>query len=69
MITPPRFRNGYVTLVTSPTRSIFCIHVPVRLQKYRYAPPKSKILQVLTNDLLRKGVIRPSKSPYPSPAF
>jgi hypothetical protein len=30
--------------------------------------PKTKILQTLTDDLLRKGVIRPSKSPYDCPA-
>jgi hypothetical protein len=42
---------------------------PVRSPPYRCAPPKMEIFRDLVNDLLRQGVVRPSKSPYASPAF
>jgi len=44
-------------------------HVPVRSAPYQCAPPKVKLLREFVNDLLRKGVVRHSKSPYASPAF
>jgi len=43
--------------------------VPVRSPPYQYAPPKLKLLKKFIDDLLRKGIVRPSKSPYASPAF
>jgi hypothetical protein len=42
---------------------------PVRSPLYRCAPPKLQTFRGLVNDLLRQGVVRPSKSPYASPAF
>jgi hypothetical protein len=43
--------------------------VPVRSPPYHCAPPKLKLLKEFVEDLLRKGVVRPSKSPYASQAF
>jgi len=43
--------------------------VPVRSPPYQCAPPKLKLLKEFVDDLLKKGVVRPSKSPYASPAF
>ena len=42
---------------------------PVRSPPYRCAPPKLQIFKQLVNELLEHGVVRPSKSPYASPAF
>jgi len=42
---------------------------PVRSPPYRCAPPKLEIFKSIVNELLAQGVIRPSKSPYASPAF
>jgi hypothetical protein len=43
--------------------------VPVWSPPYHCAPPKHKLLREFMEDLLKKGVVRPSKSPYASPAF
>jgi len=42
---------------------------PVRLAPYRCALPKLAIFKTMVNELLAQGVVRPSKSPYASPAF
>ena len=42
---------------------------PVRSAPYRCAPPKAVIFKAMVDDLLEQGVVRPSKSPYASPAF
>jgi hypothetical protein len=42
---------------------------PVRSPPYRCAPPKLNLLREFLEDLYKKGVVRPSKSPYVSPAF
>jgi hypothetical protein len=42
---------------------------PVRSPPYRCAPPKLAIFREKVNELLEQGVVRPSKSPYASPAF
>ena len=42
---------------------------PVRSSPYRCAPPKLEIFRKMVDDLLERGVVRPSKSPYASPAF
>jgi hypothetical protein len=42
---------------------------PVCSSPYRCAPPKLNVFRKMVDDLLEKGVVRPSKSPYPSPAF
>jgi hypothetical protein len=43
--------------------------VPVRSPPYHCSPPKLRLLKEFVEDLLQKGVVRPSKSPYMSPAF
>ena len=52
-----------VPLVASRCRTPFRWSPP-----YRCAPPKDAIFRKI-NELLEQGVIRPSKSPYASPAF
>jgi hypothetical protein len=42
---------------------------PVWSQPYWCAPPKLAIFKNIVNELLAQGVVRPSKSPYASPAF
>ena len=42
---------------------------PVQSPPYWCAPPKLQIFKQLMNELLEQGVVRPSKSPYASPAF
>jgi hypothetical protein len=42
---------------------------PVRSSPYWCTPPKLKIFREMIDDLLEKGVVTPSKSPYVSPAF
>jgi hypothetical protein len=42
---------------------------PVRSAPYPWNPPKAKLLKEFVDDLVRKGVVRPSKSPFASPAF
>jgi hypothetical protein len=43
--------------------------VPVKSAPYRCATPKATILRKITEELLEQGLVRPSKSPYASPAF
>jgi hypothetical protein len=43
--------------------------VTVRSPPYHCAPPKLRLLKEFLEDLLQKGVVQPSKSPYASPAF
>jgi len=42
---------------------------PFRSAPYRCAPPKVQTFKQVVNELLDQGVVRPSKSPYASPAF
>jgi hypothetical protein len=42
---------------------------PVRSAPYWCSPPKLKVLKELVEDLQKQGVVRPSKSPFASPAF
>jgi len=42
---------------------------PVHSPPYRCAPPTLEIFRRIMNQLLEQGVVRPSKSPYVSPAF
>lgn len=44
-------------------------NLPVRSPPYQVPPPKLAILRSHVQDLLVKGIIRPSKSDYASPAF
>lgn len=43
--------------------------IPVRTPAYQCSPPRLKALRNIINDLLAKGVIKPSTSNYASPAF
>lgn len=43
--------------------------VPVRSPPYQCTPPKLKALRGIIDDLLKQGVITPSRSAYASPAF
>jgi len=42
---------------------------PVRSPPYQCSPPKLEIFRGIVNTLLEQGVVRPSRSPYASPAF
>ena len=42
--------------------------VPVPSPPYHCTPPTYKLLKEIVEDLLKKGVVRPSKSPFASPA-
>jgi hypothetical protein len=42
---------------------------PVRSPPYRCGPPKLQKFREVIDELLARGVVRPSKSPYASPAF
>jgi hypothetical protein len=42
---------------------------PVRSLKYRCVPPKLKVFREMVDDLLERGVVRPSNPPYASLAF
>ena len=41
----------------------------VRSQPYKCAPPKLAVFRRIMDELLEQGVVRPSRSPYVSPAF
>ena len=42
---------------------------PVRLPPYRLAPPKMKVMKDKIAEMLKQGIIRPSRSNYSSPMF
>jgi hypothetical protein len=42
---------------------------PVRSTLYRYAPPKLSMFRSMVEDVLEKGVVRPSKPPMPARHF
>jgi len=43
--------------------------IPVRSYLYRCAAPKLSVFRSMVDELLDQGLMRPSKSPYASPAF
>jgi hypothetical protein len=67
----------YPTLFTSSVGTAKCAPYEteltdtnlVRSPPYRCAPPKLEIFRKMVDNLLKQGVVRPSKSPYASPAF
>ena len=42
---------------------------PVKSHPYQLAPPKMEAMWQITDQLVKEGVIKPSVSPYASPAF
>jgi len=66
---PNLFSSSLGTAKCMPYEIELCDATPVRSPPYRCGPPKLQILKQMVNELLSQGVIRPSKSPYASPAF
>ena len=66
---PGLFSSVLGTAVCAPYEIELLDAVPVRSPPYRCAPPKAAIFKRMVNELLEQGVVRPSKSPYASPAF
>jgi hypothetical protein len=65
---PALYSAGIGTAKCAPYEIDLLNQVPVRSPPYRYAPRELNILKGLIEDLLTKGVIRPTKSPYASSA-
>ena len=66
---PGLFSSGLGTARCVPYEIELLDAVPVRSPPYRCSPPKTTIFRKMVNELLEQGVVRPSKSPYASPAF
>jgi hypothetical protein len=67
----------FLTLFTSNVGTAKCTPYEIELTDanpvcslpYHCAPPKLEIFREMVDNLLKQGVVRPSKSPYASPAF
>jgi hypothetical protein len=66
---PALFSSGLGTAACAPYEIEMVNSDPVRSPPYWCAPPKLEIFKRMVNELLEQGVVRPSKSPYASPAF
>jgi len=66
---PGLFSSVLGTAVCTPYDIELSELVPARSPPYRCAPPKTAVFKGMVNELLEKGLVRPSKSPYASPAF
>ena len=66
---PALFSSTLGTTKCAPYEIELLDSVQVRSSPYRCAPPKTAIFRDTVNELLQQGVVRPSKSPYASPAF
>ena len=66
---PVLFSPALGTAKCTPCEVELSDSTPVRSPPYRCAPPKLQIFRKMIDDLLEQGVVRPSKSPYASPAF
>jgi hypothetical protein len=66
---PALFSSNLGTAKCAPYEIELLDSAPVRSSPYRCAPPKTAIFRDMVNELLQQGVVRPSKSPYASPAF
>jgi hypothetical protein len=66
---PRLFSSRLGTARCAPYQIDLVDSTPVRSPPYRCAPPKMRIFREMVDDLLADGVIRPSRSPYASPAF
>jgi hypothetical protein len=65
---PPLFTSRVGTAKCAPYETVLTDTNPVRSPPYR-PPPKLEIFREIVDDLLKQGVVRPSKSHYASPAF
>jgi hypothetical protein len=71
------FSQEYTALFSSTLGAAKCApykfelldSVPGRSSPYRCAPHKTATFRDMVNERLQQGVVRPSKSPYASPAF
>jgi len=66
---PSLFSSSLGTAKCTPYEIELSDATPVRSPPYRCSPPKLQIFKQMVNELLAQGVLRPSKSPYASPAF
>ena len=66
---PGVFSSTLGTARCSPYEIELCDSTPVRSPPYRCGPPKMAIFRKMVDELLENGLVRPSKSPYASPAF
>jgi hypothetical protein len=66
---PDLFSSSLGTAKCAPYEIELSDVTPVRSPPYRCAPPKLQIFKRMVNEFLEQGVVRPSKSPYASPAF
>ena len=66
---PAVFSSTLGTAKCTPYQIELCECTPVRSPPYRCGPPKMAIFRRMIDELLENGVVRPSKSPYASPAF
>jgi hypothetical protein len=66
---PTLFTSNVGTAKCAPYEIKLADANPVRSPPYRCAPPKLEIFREMVDSLLKQGVVRPSKSPYASPAF
>jgi len=66
---PALFSSTLGTAKCAPYDIELLDSVPVWSSPYRCAPPKTAKFRDMVNELLQQGVVRPSKSPYASPAF
>jgi hypothetical protein len=65
----PAFSPTLGTAKCTPYEMELSDPTPVRSPPYRRAAPKLQIFRKMIGDLLEQAVVRPSKSPYASPAF
>ena len=66
---PVLFSSTLGTAKCAPYEIELLDSVPVRSFPYRCASPKTAIFRKMVNERLQQGIVRPSKSPYASPAF
>jgi hypothetical protein len=59
----------YLSTLRSPYEIDLSDPGPFRSPPYRSAPPKMRVFSEMVEDLLTKGLVGPSKSPYAIPAF
>jgi hypothetical protein len=66
---PALFSSALGTAACAPYEIEMVNSDPVRSPPFWCAPPKLAIFKTMVAELLEQGVIRPSKSPFASPAF
>jgi len=66
---PALFSTTLGTAKCTPYERELSDSTPVRSPPYRCGPPKLAIFRKMVDESLEQRVVRPSKSPYASPAF